>query len=339
MKKNIPVNRLITGTILVAVFSVVFGTGACDSDKLVLKKDTRLMMDTFVTISAEGPEKIISRAIELAFDRMQEIDTKFNIHNPKSPVFAFNNRGTPITDPEILDVIRAALEVSRKSDGAFDITISPLIELWGFYGDSPHVPQDSEIKECLGRIGYNNLVIKNGILEKQIDNMRIDLGGIAKGYNIREGARVLKENGVTSALIDAGGDVYAIGRKSDRLWKVGLRNPRGKELMGYVEIEDRAVMGSGDYERFFMNSGKRYHHIFDSKTGYPASGVTSINLFHPDPMLADAWCTAIFVSGHEKGLELVEKMPDMEAVMITVSGDRLYSSGMKDKIKQILKKL
>ncbi len=334
MKK---INKLITGIILIAVFfSVIFGIGIYNSKKLVLKKDTRLMMDTFVTISAEGPEKVISRAIELAFIRMLEVDAKFSIHNPKSPVFAFN-QGTPISDPEILDVVHAALEVARKSGGAFDITISPLIELWGFYSDSPHVPRDSEIKECLGRIGYNNLVIKNRILEKRIDNIHIDLGGIAKGYNIREAARVLRENGVTAALIDAGGDVYAIGRKSDRLWKIGLRNPRGEELLGYVEIEDRAVMGSGDYERFFINNGKRYHHIFDSKTGYPASDLISINLFHPDPMLADAWCTAIFVLGPEKGLELVEKTPDMEAIMVTASGDRLYSSGLKNQIKQIPK--
>ena len=183
---------------------------------------------------------------------------------------------------------------------------------------------------ALARLVINILLLKDAKLEKSKENVMIDLGGIAKGYAIREAARVLKKEGVMSALIDAGGDVYALGKKGRELWKVGLRNPRGNDILGYVEVEDLAVMGSGDYERFFIKNNMRYHHIFNPKTGYPVQGVSSTTLIHPDPMVADAWNTAIFVLGPDKGLKLAEKIADMEAVMVTASGKITYTSGLKN---------
>jgi len=116
---------------------------------------------------------------------------------------------------------------------------------------------------------------------------------------------------------------------------VGLRSPRDEELLGYVEVEDLAVMGSGDYERFFVKNGKRYHHILDPKTGYPALGLRSVTLIHKDPMVADAWCTALFALGPQGGLEMVEELSGMEAIMVTSSGEKLYSSGLKGAVKGI----
>jgi thiamine biosynthesis lipoprotein len=167
--------------------------------------------------------------------------------------------------------------------------------------------------------------------------VRIDLGGIAKGYGVSQAATVLKKAGVTSALIEAGGDVYALGKKGSRLWNIGIKNPRGEDLLGYVEVEDLAVLGSGDYERFFVQDGRRYHHIFNPKTGYPAEGLCGVTIIHPDPMLADAWNTALFVLGPEKGLKMVEEMPDTEAIMVKTSGEVLYSSGFEGRLKSISK--
>ncbi len=309
-----------------------------NSRRLHLEKQTRFMMDTYVTIYAVGPKKVTSRAIDLALDRMQEIEAKFNILNPKSPLYAFNHRGEPVSDQEILDVVRLALQVSHESGGAFDITISPLVELWGFYGDSYHLPGEQEIKDCLSGVGYEYLtIVGNGRLEKSRDNIRIDLGGIAKGYSVSQAAKVLRAEGATSALIDAGGDVYALGKKGSKFWNVGIRSPRGEDLLGYVEVEDLAVMGSGDYERFFIKDGKRYHHIFDPKTGYPAEGLSGITVIYPDPIIADAWATALFVMGPGKGLETVEKIPGMETIMVTTSGEILYSSGLENGLKVIPK--
>lgn len=338
MKKRRPFRKLGLAVGLVGILLLAaLGVRIYNTHRFHLEKQTRFMMDTFVTIYAVGPETVTSRAIDLALDRMQEVDTKFNMLNPQSLLYAFNHKGVPISDPEILDVVRTALQVGDESDGAFDITVAPLIELWGFYGDSPHVPKKQEIEDCLTDIGYKYLTIRDGKLEKSNERVRIDLGGIAKGYAIREGAKVLKEGGVTSALIDAGGDVYALGRKGRKPWNVGIKNPRGEDLLGYVEVEDLAVLGSGDYERCFFNEGKRYHHIFNPKTGYPAEGLTGITLIYPDPMVADAWNTALFVLGPEKGLEVLEKMPGMETIMVTTSGEILYSSGFKDQLKALPK--
>lgn len=294
-------------------------------------------MDTYVTVFAVGPKKTTSRAIDLALDRMQEIDTKFNSLNPKSQVYAFNHRNEPISDGEIVEVIRSALEIAQATGGAFDITVAPLVELWGFYGSSPRLPQEQEIKDCLARVGYQYLSLVNSRLEKTKMDVNIDLGGIAKGYAVSQAAKVLKEEGVGSALIDAGGDVYALGKKGSGLWKVGIKNPRADDLLGYVEVENLAVMGSGDYERFFEKDGRRYHHIFNPKTGYPTEGVSGITLLYPDPMAADAWATALFVLGPKKAFEMVEKTPGMEAMMVTSSGEILYSSGLRDALKPIAK--
>jgi thiamine biosynthesis lipoprotein len=302
-----------------------------------LEKQTRFMMDTYVTIYAVGPRKITAGAIDLALDRMQEVDAKFNSRNPKSPIYAFNHEGRPISDPEIVSVATMALRIARESDGAFDITIAPLLELWGFYGDTPHLPQDQEIKACLQRVGYHYLSLTNQTLQKTKDDVEIDLGGIAKGYAVGQAVKVLKEQGVTSAVIDAGGDVYALGKRGDKPWKVGIKDPRGEDLLGYLEVEDLAVMGSGDYERFFEKDGKRYHHIFSPKTGYPAEGLRGSTLVYADPTAADAWNTAIFVLGPEKGLERVERTPGMEVIMVTTSGKIIYSSGLMTGLKPIPK--
>ena len=298
--------------------------------RLHLEEQTRFMMDTYVTIYAVGTEKVTAPAIDSALDRMQEIDQKFNSQNPESPIYAFNHQGIPISDPEIVAMVRLALQIARDTGGAFDITIAPLIELWGFYGDAPRLPEPEAIKDCLSRVGYHHLAIKNGTLQKNEAKVQIDLGGIAKGYSVLQAVEVLKSKGVSSALINAGGDVYALGKKGRDMWKVGIKSPQGDDILGYLEVEDLAVMGSGDYQRFFVEDGKRYHHIFDPKTGYPAQGLSATTLIHPDPMVADAWNTAIFVLGPEDGLKWVEKISAMETVMVTTAGDMIYSSGLKN---------
>lgn len=302
-----------------------------------LEKQTRFMMDTFVSIYVVGPKSLAEPAINAAMDRMQEVDARFSARNPKSPVYEFNQKNVPITDPEILALVRLALEVAQETDGAFDITVAPLIELWGFYTDSPRLPSAEEIGECLKRIGYTQLSVTASKLDKKKADVQIDLGALAKGYAIAQAAHVLRENGIGSALIEAGGDIYALGGKGRDPWRVGIRKPRGDALLGYLEVTDLSVMGSGDYERFFIQDGKRYHHIFNPKTGYPAEGVGGTTLMHPDPAVADAWNTAVFVLGPRKGLEAVEKNPGMEAIWSTASGEILYSSGLRDALKDIQK--
>jgi thiamine biosynthesis lipoprotein len=322
-------------SILALIMLGFWGVRLYNTHRPYVERETRFMMDTYVSVSVAGPKEISSKAADLALDRMQEIDVKFNALNPKSPLYAFNHKNEPITDPEIIGLIRAGLEVSKKSGGAFDMTVAPLIELWGFNSKEYYVPEEAQIKDCLKSVGYEHLWCTNGKLEKDSGGVKIDLGGIGKGYALSEAVKVLKAQGITSALIDAGGDVYTLGKKGKKLWRVGIKNPRGNDIIGYVEAEDLAVVGSGDYERFFIKDGKRYHHIFDPKTGYPTEGVAGVTLLYPDPVLAQAWAKIPFVLGPKKGLELLEKIPGMEAIIITASGEKLYSAGLTHTLHEV----
>ncbi len=307
----------------------LLGIKAWNLHRYHLETESRMLMDTLVSIHALGPEKRIVPAMERAFRRMAEVDAKFSIHNPESPLHDFNRNGTPVTDPEILGVVRFALEVSRRTGGAFDITVSPLIDLWGFYADAPRLPGPSEIRQRLDRIGYEHLLLSEDRLAKTRPDIRIDLGAIAKGYAIAEAVKVLRAEGVSSGLVDAGGDVFALGKKGSQFWHVGIRGPRQEKVLGYLEAEDMAVVGSGDYERFFTENGKRYHHIFDPRTGYPADGISGITVIAPDPMAADAWATALFVLGPQEGIRLADTLAGIEVVMVTAAGETLLSSGLR----------
>ncbi len=320
MKRAIQIFSVIT-----LIYLGFWSIRQADLRKSYPEKETRLMMGTYVTVIVLGPKEIAAKAINLAFIRMQQIDVKFNPINPQSPVYAFNKRNQPITDPEIIGLVRRSLEISKESAGAFDITVAPLSELWGFYAKSLRIPKDKEIKECLRNVGYLHLLFKNGKLNKDNPAAKIDFGGIAKGYALAEAARVLKDNGVTSALIDLGGDEYVLGKKGARPWRIGIKNPRAEGILGYIEVKDLAVVSSGDYERFFIKDGKRYHHIFNPVTGYPTEGVVSVTVTHPDPVLAQAWAKIPFVLGAQKGIQALNRVKDMRAVIITASGEIIYS--------------
>ena len=323
--------------IIIVLFTGIWVIRLHNGRRFHLEKETRFMMDTYVTVYALGPKKVTAKAVSLALDRMQEIDVKFNALNPRSPVYAFNHHNIPISDTEITGLVGIALKASKETKGAFDITVAPLLELWGFYSKAYRVPDEQEIKNCLEKVGYQHLLINNGKLTKDSPETQIDLGGVAKGYALVEAVKVLKAKGVHSALIDAGGDVFALGKKGRRLWKVGIKSPREDDLLGYLEIQDLAVMGSGDYERFFIKDGKRYHHIFNPKTGYPTEGVAAVTLIYSDPVLGQIWGKIPFLMGTKKGLQELDKIPGVEAVVVTGSGEILYTSGFKHLLKVIPK--
>lgn len=300
------------------------------SSRSSLHRESRFLMDTFCTIQAYGAGEDVGAAISKAFDRMEQIDREFNCLHPASPLYLFNNENTPVTHRQILEVIQLAQQVSQQSGGALDITLYPLEKLWGFYGDdTPALPEEEQIDECLRRIGYENIVLKNGELEKLNQDVCVDLGAIAKGFAIKEACRVLREEGITSALVDAGGDIGTIGKIKGKGWGIGIRDPRNEGNIGVVQVSDLAVVTSGDYERFFIEDGIRYCHILNPRTGYPARKLISTTVIYPDPVLADAWATALFVMGPQEGMRVVEQMPGMETVMVTADGEILCSSGLE----------
>ena len=290
-------------------------------------KRTRFMMDTLCTIQVPGAdgEAKAEAAINLAFDRMAEVDAKFNCTNPESPLYKFNHSRTPITDPEITGLVGRALAFSRETDGAFDITVQPLVDLWGFFttsASSRTVPSPQSVRRVLAFTGWRRIIIKNGAVSAADKNVRIDLGGIAKGYSIGEAVKVLKAAGVKSALILAGGQVQVFGSAAPGLpWKVGVRNPRREGYIAGLSFDsETGISTTGDYERYFEADGVRYHHILDPKTGYPARGIMSLSVIATDPVQADALSTALFVMGQERALEFVKQRPGLEVIIVNAEG-------------------
>ena len=318
------------------LFFLIVGLGflLINQKTVHLEQETRLMMDTHVKIIVKAPKEKASKAINLAFKRMQDIEHKLNPYDSESPLYKFNHQNIPITDTEIINVIKQALKISKLSEGAFDITTFSLTQLWGINSPSPAVPTENQINQALKNVGTNHLILTDKRIDKKNSHVTIDLGGIAKGYAVGEAIKVLKTQGISSAVIDAGGDIFALGKNGNKLWRIGVKNPQGENLLGYVEVSDLAVMGSGSYERYFTQQDKKYHHIFNPQKGYPQEGLTGVTVVYPDPTLGDALATALFVMGTEKALTLTEKIPRLEAIL--VAEDKIfYSSGLKDIIKNI----
>ena len=253
-------------------------------------------------------------------------------------------------------MLKAAQRISVLSGGAFDVTVEPLVRLWGFYDASPALPEQRQIDSCLEFVGYQNLVIDSGRVTKRDPRTRIDLGGIAKGYGLAEAARVLKQMGVDSALIDLGGDVYAIGRKGDQDWRVGIRNPRGDGVIGVVSLHNLAAVSSGDYERFFWGPPRdtirntsagfghvpsdsvRYCHILNPHTGWPARGFCSTTVLMRDPLFAQGFSKVLFILGPE-ALKLADSTGHFEALLITDSMKVITSEGLAGALDLKLKDL
>lgn len=263
-----------------------------------LHSRTRLLMDTYVTISAWTASPHADRVIAAAFERLEDIGRRFNHLDTTSQLSRFNDRQEAITDPEVVAVIAAAESLSLLTEGTFDITVEPLVRIWGFYGDSPGFPPQRLIDSCRQFVGHRNVSAESGRVVKRDPRATIDLGGIAKGYALVTAAGILRAGGIDSAIIDLGGDIFALGLRHGRPWRIGVRNPRGDGVVTVVEVSNRAVVTSGDYERFFFGpDSTRYCHIIDPRTGRPALGTASATVVTDDPLSAQAWSKAVFIFG------------------------------------------
>lgn len=314
---------------------VLLLSGCSDRSAPQLRRESRLLMDTYVSVSVFAPPGRADKALAATFNVLGRIDHVFNHLDTTSPVYAFNTRNEPLTDSGLVSLVRSAEAVSEATAGAFDITVEPLVRLWGFYGENPGVPQEQAIDSCLRLVGFRNLVVEAGRVTKRYPWVRIDVGGIAKGYALAEAGRVLRASGVDSALIDLGGDVYALGRKGREGWRIGIRDPRGEGVIGIAAVSGLAVVTSGDYERFFFGPDSvRYCHIFDPRTGWPAQGITSATVFTPDPVAAQGWSKALFILGAD-ALPLLESLPGTEALAVTSEGEILGTSGAHELVETV----
>ena len=272
--------------------------------------NSRIMMGTIVEVTS--PDK---RAAGIVFSEIKRIEDLLSKYKEDSEVSKLNKLGKSVASPETFFIVKKAKEFSTLSSGAFDVTVAPLVDLWGFTNRNFTVPADEKIKNILNLIGSDKILLHNSdnVIEFKFSGMKIDLGAIAKGYALDCAVKKLKEKGIKSCLINAGGQVYCLGKRFGRPWRVAIRDPRGKGVGSLLELADQSVATSGDYEQYFMKNNKRYGHILDPKTGYPAdSGVIAVTVIAPDGLTADALSTAIFVLGKVKGEELAKRFKGVE---------------------------
>lgn len=293
-------------------------------------------MDTYMTLTAYGEHA--QEAVDKAAERVEALDALLSTGNENSEIYQLNQNGEAALSEEGGYLVERALELYKKTEGAFDIAIYPVMQAWGFPTQDYHVPDDDTLKEKLAladasKVNYDKDTRK--IFFDQ-DGMEIDLGGIAKGYTSSQIMQIYQDCGVTSGLVNLGGNVQALGCKTDgSKWRVAIQSPDDtEEYLGILEIEDQAVITSGGYERYFEEDGVTYHHIIDPATGYPAdSGLISVTIVSDDGTLADGLSTSLFIMGEEKAAQFWrENSDEFEAIMETSDGELYVTEGIADSL-------
>jgi len=273
-------------------------------------EETGYFFDTVVTIYAYSPfPNKAKNAINKVFQEMRRIDS---LDAPYITTGDYSD--------DVLYLIKRGIDIGYETDGAFDITIGSVMKVWNRF-EKPILPSSEKIKSALSSVNFRKIKIKGDTL-MLLKGCLIDLGGIAKGYAIDRGVEILRKNGIISGLINAGGDIGITGPKPfHRKWKVGVKNPRGSGVIGWVEMDAGFIATSGDYERYFILNGKRYHHIVNPKTGYPAGGAVSVTVIAPTGLQSDAYATSAFVMG-KYGINFLRNQ-HLEGLCILPSKDSL----------------
>ncbi|MDY6826715.1 MAG: FAD:protein FMN transferase [Bacillota bacterium] len=301
----------------------------------------RTTMDTSVELRfnappSSGPDLIA----EKTFAEMENLEALLSRSISSSEVRAINRKAGEAPVPvefETYHLVSQALQYAASSGGAFDPTIGPLIDLWGFLGQEYRLPGDAEIEAVLPLVDHD--IVEMNPDKKTVylprEGMALDLGGIAKGYIIDGVVDFLVDLGVKSAFVNAGGDIKLLGPgPEDRPWRVGIRHPRKENrVIAVLNLESGAIVTSGDYERTFTANGINYHHLLNPDTGYPARGLASVTVVAGTAIAADALSTALFVLGVEEGLKLIEKVPGAEGVFITTDLEIIVTEGLSDIIE------
>ena len=284
-------------------------------------------MDTLIKIDLFVDDEDADRLFRVATSEIDRIDSVMSHYSARSEVTHLNNRAADEAvriSADLARVLERSLFFAGRSAGAFDITVGALTGLWDF-PTARSVPSVASIDSALALVGFNHLGLADGEVRFAVDGLRLDLGAVAKGYAVDRAVDVLKRAGVRAGLIEAGGDLRYWGRKPDgRAWRFGIQHPRQEDFIAVGDIGLEALATSGDYERFFEVEGRRYHHILDPKSGYPAAGCVSATAWARSAMDADAVATIAFVMGPEAGLKLVESMPNTEILLFFEKEGRLH---------------
>ena len=325
--------RTIQGKVVVVicvVIAVLLSAVIVQKYRLKPLKQTEMIMGTLVEITViPGNEK----AIREAFEALRKVDALMSTYKEDSEISILNREGKAQVSEETLEVIENAIKFSNLTDGAFDITCRPLINLWKRAKKEEKVPTEEEIEEAISLVDYQRIILEANQIRLEKKGMQIDLGGIAKGYAVDKAIEALKKNGIKRALVNAGGDLYALGTdRQGEKWQIGVQDPREEDkIIDIIKVKDKAVATSGDYRRYFSLEGKRFSHIVNPKTGLTVQDVPmSVTIIGPDATTTDALSTGVFVLGPEEGMKLIESLPEVEGMIISEGMKKLTSQGWEE---------
>ncbi len=322
MKKIRSTFLIVQAILLVFCCFLPGGCGRSEKEKIEKYSSVVFAMDTVMEITVYGDEVSLKKAENL----IKDLEEKFSVTLEESDIYRLNSEGSASVSEDSYELLNKGKEICERTGGVLDLTVYPIVRAWGFTTGEYRVPGEDEIGELLKKVDYRQITLGDEGLVTIPEGVMADLGSVAKGYTGDRLMELFRDCGITSALINLGGNVQALGTKPDgSLWKVAIADPGGGEgYAGVVAMEGKAVITSGAYERFFEENGHTYHHIIDTSTGCPAeSGFVSVTVIGEEGVLCDGLSTSLFAMGPEKAFEFWRESNDFEAVFIT-SDDRIF---------------
>ena len=312
--------------------ALLFLTGCSAESSPEPVQGTFFAMDTVMDFTIYGESGLIDQSESL----IASLESLVSVTDANSELYAINQTGSGTLTGKASSLMEQALEICRRTDGALDLSIYPIVRAWGFTTGSYQVPDEAEIQALLPLVDYRKIqydAATGTVTVTLPEGMEIDLGSVAKGYAGQLAAQMLREHGVQSALLNLGGNVQTVGTKPDGSpWQIGIKDPQGEDAMMVLSVEDQAVVTSGGYERYFEQDGQTYWHIMDPSTGHPAdSGLISVTIVGDEGVVCDGLSTALFVMGLEKAADLWAQSGDFEAVFVTASGEVYITEGLRDR--------
>jgi len=297
-------------------------------------KRTAIVMGSTIEILVRGTtNEKANVAINAAFAESKRLDTLFSTYIKNNNMWRINNSEEEhiIVDSETFFMLTKCDEIWRLTEGAFDAAIGKIIDLVGFEKKSPSMPTPQEILAALKNVGWKKIELRKPNILVKPKNMKISFNAIVPGYAADKCSRILEQSGIQNYMVNFGGEIFAKGKE----WKIGIQHPRKEnELLGTIVIDEYGVSTSGDYQQYFMKNGKRVTHIFNPVTGYPANECEAVTIIAKDALTADALSTGIFVLGPKKGLALIEKLTDVEGIIVDTTGTIHESSGFRNFLKR-----
>lgn len=320
--------------LLISLF-LVQAVGAAAADQ-IYRRTLKLMGSRFdITVVAPGKTEG-EEAIDLAVAEISRIEKLISSWDEHSQTAQVNRQAglAPVeVDADLFQLVNRALYLSKLTDGAFDITYASMDKIWKFDGSVTTMPDADVIANSVARVGYQKVVLDNRAQSIYLreKGMKIGFGAIGKGFAADKARKLLMNHGVKSGIINASGDMHAWGKQPDGMpWRVGITNPMNHDkIISWFNLENQSVVTSGNYEKFVMLDGKRYTHIIDPRTGMPACGLVSVTVFAPAAELADALATSVFVMGKNAGLDLVNQLKGIEAILIDEEGAIFFSENIQ----------